>query len=116
MNTVLLFGIAEAHRFERYRGLGIDRFDSVTFFNDGRMCIQNPINTLCGRKTDHALVKYRTQVAHRPKDFNAHHQNNQQCSEFHLFRRYPVSAQTQRDRGTYRDRGISDATGQRISS
>ena len=115
MNTVSLFGVAEVHRFERYRGLGVEGLNGVCFFHDGRLRIQNSIDPLCGRQADHALVEHRAQIAHRPKDFNAHHQNNQQCSKFHLFRRYPVGPQTQRERGTHGDRRISDAAGQRIS-
>ena len=74
-------GIGEAHVLEfdggRQRLVEAGR----RRIGDAGLVVQDAVDALRGREADHALMQHGAQLAHRPVDFDAQHQDDEQGGE-----------------------------------
>ena len=61
-------------------------------------------------------MQHVAQVAHRPKNLDPHHQDNQQPSQLHLTAADPMGAEDQRRRCADRDGAISDPAREHVGA
>ncbi|MFO1080005.1 MAG: hypothetical protein U1E23_05175 [Reyranellaceae bacterium] len=107
-------GIGEADRLE-LDGRGQWRGERLRCgIGDQRPVVEDAVQALRRRQADHALVQHRPQLAHRPEDLDAEHQDDQQRRQRQGALLDAQRAVDQRRRGAERDRGVGDAAGQRV--
>ena len=109
-------GIGEAHVLEgdgRRQRLVERRRQRV---GDRRLVVEDLVDALRGRQPDHALVQHGAQLAHRPEDLDAQHQDDQQRGERHRAGLDAIRAVDQRRRRAAGDRGVGDAARQRVGA
>ena len=80
-----------------------------------RCAVQQPVQPLGRRQPDHSLVQHAAQVAHRPENLGAEHQNDQKFGQPHGAVDHPPSAHRQRRRRANRDGAIGDAARQGVA-
>ena len=74
-----------------------------------RLVVEDAVDALCGGEADHALVQHGAQLAHRPEDFDAQHQDDEQCLQRHAARFNTRGAVDERGGGAAGDGGVGDA-------
>ena len=109
-------GIGEAHVLERDGGRQRLVEAGRRRIGDVGLVVQDAVDALRGREADHALMQHGAQLAHRPEDFDAQHQDDQQGGERHRAGLDPRGAVDQRRRRAAGDRGVGDAARQRIGA
>ena len=81
-----------------------------------RSTVENLIDALGRRHADHSLVQDGTELAHRPEDLDAEHEDDQQRGQRHRARIDPHRAQRQRCRGAAGDRAVGDAARHHVAA
>ena len=109
-------GIGEAHVLEGNGGRQQPIETGRRRVDHRRRVVEDAVDALRGGEADHALVQHRAQLAHRPEDLDAQHQDDQQRGERHGTGLDPRGAVDQRRRRAARDRRVGDAARQRVGA